>query len=371
MTPTLIERLHALAKIWTPHEPAGGPLNADPWVISSLLQKSIRRGDADLAERAALTLYRQRGTALFGRLMLIAFEDVGIGSVDALALTVASGDASFRKSWGSNDAIARVIVRALADAPKDRSADYLLCGADRHPSLAADRRAMADWSIHQAISLLAYQAAPLQLRAISAVILANDRTGQGGAAHLLGVYKDLGVPHELVDATRIGAAKTREAIALMLPLLWLAVRQERPNAVDCSTPEPVVVGNIPMYALDKHTRLGREAIGRFARQNAKVRACVDRHVESRRQREVALMAAFYTDAMPISRRLDWSKSRELEDFGREADLFFAGVPLDGIWPVLQVFAQDLPDLNRIRAEVFVRNQSLASSRPASVGEGTP
>ena len=29
------------------------PLTIDPWVASSLLQKAIRRGDVDLAERAA------------------------------------------------------------------------------------------------------------------------------------------------------------------------------------------------------------------------------------------------------------------------------------------------------------------------------
>ena len=36
------------------------PLAIDPWVASSLLQKAIRRGDVDLAERAALTLSRHR-----------------------------------------------------------------------------------------------------------------------------------------------------------------------------------------------------------------------------------------------------------------------------------------------------------------------
>ena len=177
------------------------------------------------------------------------------------------------------------------------------------------------------------------------------------------------MPNELLEATRIGAAKTREPITLMLPLLWLAVRQETPNAVQCDIPDSVVVGDVPMYALDKHTRLGREAIGRFARQNAKVRACLDGHVERGRQGDAALMAAFYTDAMPISRRLDWAKSRELEEFGREADLYFAGVALDGVEPVLKVFAEELADLNRIRSEVFARSRSLVSPRPASAGEG--
>ncbi len=36
-------------------------LAIDPWVASSLLQKAIRRGDVDVAERAAFTLARHRG----------------------------------------------------------------------------------------------------------------------------------------------------------------------------------------------------------------------------------------------------------------------------------------------------------------------
>jgi hypothetical protein len=65
-------------------------LAIDPWVASSLLQKAIRRGDVDLAERAAFTLSRYRGQGIWRRLVVIAFEDVGVGSVDALLQTVKS-----------------------------------------------------------------------------------------------------------------------------------------------------------------------------------------------------------------------------------------------------------------------------------------
>ncbi len=57
------------------------PLPLDPWTASSLLQKAIRRGDTDLAQWAASTLHRQRGASIWRRLVLIAFEDVGIGDL--------------------------------------------------------------------------------------------------------------------------------------------------------------------------------------------------------------------------------------------------------------------------------------------------
>jgi len=81
--------------------PLSEPIAADPWVVSSLLQKSIRRGETGIAQQAALTLFKLKGSAIWRRFMVIAFEDVGIGSLDALTMTVAaSSDAAWRKTCG-------------------------------------------------------------------------------------------------------------------------------------------------------------------------------------------------------------------------------------------------------------------------------
>jgi hypothetical protein len=335
-------------------------LNADPWVISSLLQKSIRRGDADLAEAAALTLLRQRGSDVWRRLLLIAFEDVGVGSIDALLMTGFAGDASLRRSLGPNDAVVRAIARRLATATKDRSGDYLICGAVDQPSLAAERQAMADRSIEDVVSLLAYEGRSLPIRAIAALEIVSRRAEQGGVSELLSAYRELGVPRELVETTRVAHARTREPITLMVPLLWLAARPQEASIVRCAVPETLVVGGIPLYALDKHTRVGRDAIGRFARENPVVRDCLGRHAGKERGREAALMAAFYTDASPIAQRFDWRLSRELEEFGRESDMLVAGVTKEGIAPLLAAFTEQLADLNRIRREVFERSRRALS-----------
>ena len=72
------------------------PLVADQWVVISLLQKSIRRGEVATAQRAAFTLFAQKGSAIWRRFMVIAFEDVGAASPDAVAMTIA---ASTNSSW--------------------------------------------------------------------------------------------------------------------------------------------------------------------------------------------------------------------------------------------------------------------------------
>jgi replication-associated recombination protein RarA len=116
------------------------PLVADQWVVSSLLQKSIRRGETETAQRAAFTIFAQKGSAIWRRFMVIAFEDVGAASLDAAAITVtASTDPNWRKEYGGDQHIAVQLARVLAEAPKSRSAEHLITSAQHHPSLAKTR----------------------------------------------------------------------------------------------------------------------------------------------------------------------------------------------------------------------------------------
>src|ERR1019366_7494144 len=64
--------------------PQATNLPPDPWLCSSLLQKSIRRGDADTAADAGITLHRLRGSSIWRRFLVIAFEDIGEASPGAL-----------------------------------------------------------------------------------------------------------------------------------------------------------------------------------------------------------------------------------------------------------------------------------------------
>src|SRR5271157_3172398 len=107
--------------------PIPRPLAIDPWVASSLLQKAIRRGDADLAERAAVTLHRLRGKGIWRRFLVIAFEDLGVASVSALIeATTACNDPVLWQGVGGEEQALRHVARRLASAPKDRSPDHLI-----------------------------------------------------------------------------------------------------------------------------------------------------------------------------------------------------------------------------------------------------
>jgi hypothetical protein len=54
------------------------PIHGDPYVVSSLLQKSIRRSERDIAQRAALTLFRMRGSTIWRRFMVRRLHAIGL-----------------------------------------------------------------------------------------------------------------------------------------------------------------------------------------------------------------------------------------------------------------------------------------------------
>jgi hypothetical protein len=352
------------------------PIAADPWVVSSLLQKSIRRGETEIAQRAVFTFFHLKGAAVWRRLMVIAFEDIGIGSVDALTRTVAAaGDSAWRKSHGGDLRLAVYLAGLLAGAPKDRSADYL-CDARDHPTLADFWRAMENASLESRLSHVQEQALGLPQRAVAALSAlgigsrGDISRGTGGLKALLTSFHELEVPEELVAATGIAAARTREPITAMVPLIWLAARQSENQVCDCAVPPLVKAADVPLYALDKHTRLGREAIWRFARENDSVRACLARFVPAGRRRSACYMAAFYVDAAPVARRLMWDQSEALETFGIERDLLHASVPAEAIQPFLKVMRANVAHLNELRAQVLAGAQKAVATMQI-VRDGAP
>jgi replication-associated recombination protein RarA len=72
-----------------PVEEANHRLRCDRWVASSLLQKSIRRSETQLALRAAFRLNAFDRSYTWRRLLIIAFEDVGAAEPNAVIETVA------------------------------------------------------------------------------------------------------------------------------------------------------------------------------------------------------------------------------------------------------------------------------------------
>lgn len=342
-------------------DPINVPLRLDPYATSSLLQKAIRRGEAELAERAAERLYRLRGKGVFRRFLIIAFEDVGIGSVDALVQTVARVKTADAGMGEANQRAVGAIARLLAEAPKDRSADHLIGAAWSHPAFEDARRVIGDASHAERLDLVAEHDASLPVRAIAAwrasgmTWSAKTHRDRGDLDALMATYRKLGAPPDLVLASREAALRTREPIVAMAPLLWLAADWGSSLSIaECPAPEAPIIDGVPLYVFDKHTAIGKAAIHRLANDSQPVRAALRAFAPEARAREVAAMAAFYADAAPVSRRLEWEGSAALDALGVEADMLRAGALIAGVAPILKTVRDNLGHLNLIRARLFSR-----------------
>lgn len=344
------------------------PIPADPWVLTSLLQKAIRRGETEIAKRAANTLFALKGSAIWRRYMIIAFEDIGVGSIDLVVATVAAAsDADLRKQFGGPARVAVALAGLLAEAAKDRSSDHLVSAWD-HPSLVDTRRTMSGTSIETRLSLVFNDDVPLTSRAMATRSLCGLSPGQGvpilrsQLTSLLTAFSDKGVPDELIVATEITALRTREPITVMIPLLWLLVNNGQVLSIqDCPVPTSPVIRDIPFYALDMHTRLGGEAIRRLTKENDEVRSCLDQYAPQNRWREAAYVAAFHVDAAPVGRRLIWDQSWQVEQFGVERDLTFGGVQPEGVEPLIRAIRDNLDHLNILRSEVLLRSRATTDA----------
>jgi MgsA AAA+ ATPase C terminal len=345
--------------------PVFEPLIADQWVVKSLLQKSIRRGEVDIAQRAALTFLSQKGSAIWRRFIVVAFEDVGAGSADVVAMTVAaSTDASWRKQSGGDAIVASRLARLLAEAPKSRSAEHLITSSDQHPSFEQERRAVSSSSIADNLAAVADKSNSLTHRTlagwcVSGIGWEREKVPGSNLPALLDTFRQLGVPEELVAATGIAATKSREPITLMVPLIWLAARDAQvPTVVEAAVPRSLVLDDIPMYALDKHTRIGLEAIRSLVKYNSEIREFLERHVAPTQRHKAAYMAAFYADAAPLASKLSWDGADQLEALGTETDLLKVGVPVEQIEPLLSLFQANVDHLNKLRVHTVCKKQGF-------------
>ncbi len=353
-----LERIHDLLRC--SDKIVDAPLRCDRWIASSLLQKSIRRGEVELAQRAACTLHAFDRSAIWRHLVVIACEDIGVGDIDALLETLLAATSIDLRRQRGEASVLGAVVRRLAEAVKDRSGDYLACAAADHPDLSATRRFCKEASLEKRLELLADFSQPLAERAVAAWYASGinpryQNQVQGGDLHALAAaYRSLGGGDELTHSMVLAAKRAREVLVVLAPLIWLEVRRGGPAGLRSDPiPQSRKVAGIPLYAFDKHTRVGKRAIERLIGENKPFRDCLVRFLAQGSPRKAAEIAAFYADAAPVARRLDWAQSDSLERLGIEADFIEAGLRLDGIGPVREAMNAALEQLNEIRAELWM------------------
>lgn len=334
--------------------PSVEPLSASPWVAMSAMQKGIRRGDVDLALRAAATLLKTDPAKLWRRLAGIVFEDVGLGDLDCVRLVMATSAKSVRQHQGGDWPVAARVVTRMCEARKCRATDDTFLTVSHYHELDELRASQAGTDLKEHLSHIRERGAALGL-SLSALHASGVRwTGQVAgkatdAAATFDAMRGAGVNPEIVAVAEQGFSKTREALPILLPLLTLALPSGVLPAQDDEFP-PVVIGlnGLPTYVYDAFSWEGKSALARFLKRNTTTGRWLHRYVPTERRMAVLAGGLFRIDGGLVRQRVEWPCATTLKWL---ADSGYHNMKLSDPAGLLAMIRADLPTIDEERANV--------------------
>jgi hypothetical protein len=331
------------------------PLHTSPWVAMSALQKGIRRGDVDLATRAAATLLKADPAKLWRRIAGIAFEDIGPADLECVKLVMAvTAGTTFRREFGGEHRVASLVVARMCEAKKCRAADDLLISVSYHHELEALRGDLARETLTEHLSRVEGRGALLgaSLAALhgSGVRWNGQVVGKPtDAKALFAAMRSAGIDDDIVSLAEQGWRRTREALTILLPLVSLARPSGALSVADDHLP-PVVVrrDGIPTYCLDGFSYEGKTALTRFLRRDTASTRWLRKHVRAERRVAVLHGAIFRVDGGLVRQRVRWPCAATLR---RLADHGYHGMNMPDPTAFLDMIRADLPALDEVRHDL--------------------
>lgn len=352
-------RQHLQIAIGTSQPPSPELLEVSPWIAMSALQKAIRRGQKELALHAAATLLQHSPERLWRRLACVAFEDVGLGDLNLVALTTAAmvGKRA-RAPLGGEWAVASYLTSRMTDATKCRGADDLLLAAENHPAFESQRLELGFSTLPQLLRVVA-STEPLPVRALAAwFALGTDRrpsprlARRHGDPSALFARLDEILSAGLVEIAREGHRRSGEVLPIFMALLAPHLQGEFTRVQDDDMPADVMVGAVPGWCLDIYTRPGRAALATFIEGSTRTARWVRLHIPQRRRVEFLGTIIFRLEGQCVQQRLRWSIGDELR---RAVDYECNGPHCRDASEILGLARADLGELNAVRAELMERS----------------
>ena len=291
--------------------PRPRPLNIDPYLAMSLMQKAIRRGHEELALGSAATLLQSSPDRFWRRLGIIAFEDIGLGDFDAVAMTTAAlGAKRWRATVRGEWAVGATLVRRLCSTLKCRASDDLLVVCEQHPHHEEARLKLTYLPIDDLLKR-ATSRAELVERALAiwyAVGTARYRSSvlrerRGDPQTVFDLLSERGCPDTVVEVCRTGLTKCGVILPAFLLILWPEYQRSVRHGEPDDIPEDEMIGNIPSWAIDMFTRAGKQAITRFLSVPCETRRWLQEHLPPNERRRVLGDMIFRVEGGLVDRRL--------------------------------------------------------------------
>jgi hypothetical protein len=293
------------------------------YVLSSLLQKAVRRGELDVARKAGHALLSRDPMRVWRRLCVTALEDIGIGDPDVAADMI--GIASYseiRRELGGNPEALDELLRRACGAVKDRSADHFHSIAERDPETRVSKERLRQASDNALLAVVASEKGLID-RTVAAALF-HARNAETAALRrvtlprIFDLFEDMGAPTPLLAACRLYAWRELDPLPVYTLLAWALARGVAETVRSHDRLESPLIDGLPAYGFDPHhTRTGRRAVQLWHRSYLKAPPWSARQIG---------MALWNVEAAACDRTLAWEPGAQIRRQAYRADLLGYGVP---------------------------------------------
>jgi hypothetical protein len=331
--------------------------HVDHSLLTSLMQKSIRRGLVDWAVSAALALQASDPAYPWRRLRGIATEDVSLANPDLVAGVLAlAGKQSLINKLGAPHLLAHTVAR-LAASIKYRGACDVLMLANAHPQIDAFRAQMMDLPRLEWVGLLSGSTLALWQRAALLQLIAGFSVRQGNRwltlttpnARVLGLVLDEAAPATAIEY--IARKGTRNDGLAQLALLCVSpVLGARVVVRSETDPDPSLetINGVPAYAYCLFSGPGRAALRAFLRGNHALSAAALVRRGVRDPLRALGHLVFQQEGGQCDRLLDSDQITAIRGDCEDSTLAGFGVPAAALEELRSQFPLALGELNRVR-----------------------
>lgn len=332
------------------------PLPCDRWVARSCFQKAIRRGHTELAVRALANLFLHDPRAIWRHLVIVALEDIGVADVEILrSILGAKDEHSVRRAPGSLWNTFVDLTERLAASEHSQAVCDLLLRAENQPP-TPEREMIIEGGPQSWASVLYDHGSSMQQKATAALAFAGsfDAAAARDPVAVFEICSEDSEKTEISDLARNAWRVSRNPMALLFPIVWSSWCKQS----DCSTrddqlPKLQSTDEIPEYALDQFTRIGKSAIRVFMREDADLQSLLARTAIPERQwASIVGDVLFLVEGGVCVRRMTWGEAEMLRRPARW--LPATGLLGGSVRLIMEIIPAKLRQLSDVRQQLYHR-----------------
>lgn len=334
----------------------------DKWVACSTMQKAIRRGNAGLALSATAYLIEYDIRMCKRRIAVTAVEDIGVGDIWLAGLTQYAALRNGQLPTTVRYKALLACAEQMALSAKDRSADYIQTALQVHPSLDLMREKLAERTPCQLKVIITDEDRFLLERSLASWYLtgvANSQYEQlpdmSGDRDLFTLaMEQLSIPCWMPFLTNIAGPSGKEPMFWHYPIKVSHVRLGKVGVVEHKLPKAIMTKGIPHYALDSHTRLGKQAIRQLLKAYRPLSGFLSQYIPQIAWQPTVEGALFNIDAALVDRETTFPEYASIKRLGIETDICRYGLPLTAKDELIATLLEALPLLDDIKHQILKR-----------------